>query len=353
MLLSLPAELQLTILSKLDEKSLCRIARTCTLLHELTKDDSLWSKVISRQFNTTCKISTNFSPRVFYKTILHPFKKLLGIWKRHDIQFYGGGLVKISAKENCIEVCCLDVPLTHDIEDSMRVSGRLSITCDNSGNVRIQIGEEIVAETLPKIEWLENGRLHFYIKENDKLASIDLICSPLKEPKPRIENFPIAEGIFLGTYGGHGLEIIQLTLPDELTTMKDSYGLKITGDPNVACEKVTFRIIDEDCLDPEPADFDSIEDIEQLYHNPRYIKYSEGGTFDFDPPGDMYMDSPLKFKQCKGMWRGEAQVAWHGGVNPRFIPAIFVHFHEDYFGVLFLELGSMSMYRRVTKEIFT
>ena len=47
---------------------------------------------------------------------------------------------------------------------------------------------------------------------------------------------PISPGIFKGTYGGHGIEIIAIDYPTE-DTLK---AVKLTGDPNVPMNKVTF-----------------------------------------------------------------------------------------------------------------
>jgi hypothetical protein len=48
---------------------------------------------------------------------------------------------------------------------------------------------------------------------------------------------PLASGLFQGDYGLHGIELIAVTLP----THETMQGLKLTGDPNVPMDKITFK----------------------------------------------------------------------------------------------------------------
>ena len=50
---------------------------------------------------------------------------------------------------------------------------------------------------------------------------------------------PIPEGIFKGSYGPHGTELIHLKYHEESGTVFFS-GTKVTGDPNVPVGKQTF-----------------------------------------------------------------------------------------------------------------
>ena len=50
----------------------------------------------------------------------------------------------------------------------------------------------------------------------------------------------IRPGVFVAEYGSHGLEMIHF---------RDGQGVKITGDPNVPYNEVTFRVTSKDRVD--------------------------------------------------------------------------------------------------------
>ena len=71
----------------------------------------------------------------------------------------------------------------------------------------------------------------------------------LEEPRTNIHKFPLTEGIFLGDYGAHGIEVVQLQIRQLPTTVAGTQGVKVTGDPNITFGEITFRITDDRCLD--------------------------------------------------------------------------------------------------------
>ena len=58
-----------------------------------------------------------------------------------------------------------------------------------------------------------------------------------------------------------------------------------------------------------------------------------------------------KYKQCNFRFIGEGQIAQHNFDNPSMTPAHIVIFDENNFGVLFLELSSMSLFSRVKENL--
>ena len=58
-----------------------------------------------------------------------------------------------------------------------------------------------------------------------------------------------------------------------------------------------------------------------------------------------------KYKQCNFRFIGEGQIAQNNFENPSMIPAHIVIFDENNFGVLFLELRSMSLFSRVEENL--
>lgn len=64
----------------------------------------------------------------------------------------------------------------------------------------------------------------------------DLLITP---PKGHSMPLPITAGLFKGSYGPHGTELIHLRYHEESGTVFFS-GTKVTGDPNVPVGKQTF-----------------------------------------------------------------------------------------------------------------
>ena len=59
---------------------------------------------------------------------------------------------------------------------------------------------------------------------------------------------PIQPGLFQANYGPHGNELIRLEVPTDKSIM-GMKGIKVTGDPNVPFDKITFEIDAAGCLD--------------------------------------------------------------------------------------------------------
>merc|ERR1712059_64263 len=126
-------------------------------------------------------------------------------------------------------------------------------------------------------------------------------------------------------------------------------GLKVTGDPNVPFNEVTFNLVDgANCLDMSLEDQATMDGVQEFMAEPRHVPYQEGLSMDFVVPAGMWAGNHVGWKSCKGRWAAEAQIAAEMFQNPKFISAQFVLFSEDEFAVLFLELNSLSLFHRET-----
>ena len=85
-----------------------------------------------------------------------------------------------------------------------------------------------------------------------------------------------------------------------------------------------------------------------LDDSPAHLDFQPGLELDFVPPANCYGDEAISYRSCRGRWLCECQVAGHGFHDPRFIRGNFILFHEDCFAVLFLDIQSISLYRRVS-----
>eukprot|EP00092_Neocalanus_flemingeri_P001842 GFUD01001963.1.p1 GENE.GFUD01001963.1~~GFUD01001963.1.p1 ORF type:complete len:429 (+),score=77.61 GFUD01001963.1:49-1335(+) len=158
---------------------------------------------------------------------------------------------------------------------------------------------------------------------------------------------PLPEGLFKGDYGPHGVELIHLQVPE--VGIKGLKGLKVTGDPNVPFDKITFEVDEDRCLNIPDEVQQSCNSIIQFHQNPQYVSYQEGLSLNFQLPDHCHgtENFPRSLTHCKGRWSCKCQIAGNGFNDPQMIPGNFIMFDDDLFAVLFLELNSLSMYIRV------
>ena len=169
--------------------------------------------------------------------------------------------------------------------------------------------------------------------------------------------FFIAIDIFLGTYGAHGIEIIELKYPS-LNVLE---GIKITGDPNIPINKVTFRADLSKAIvlskeEQETADCESLIST---------IELSSFQCFDFGSdqnsqspvlqpflvPRDARQRAKIEYEHCFYRFQGEGQVSPDNYSDPSFIPAHIIVFNCDTLGVLFLPLKSILTFSRVREDL--
>jgi len=159
----------------------------------------------------------------------------------------------------------------------------------------------------------------------------------------------VAEGLFKGDYGPHGVELIHIQTPP--VGFKDLRGLKITGDPNVPFSKMTFEVEDDLCLNIPPDSQRSCNSILEFHQDPQYVDYQAGLRLPFTTPEYCHGTESLpdNLTHCAGRWKCRCQIAGVGFINEETIPGNFIIFNENLFAVIFLELNSLSLYSRVTE----
>jgi len=171
----------------------------------------------------------------------------------------------------------------------------------------------------------------------------------LNEPNAGDRRPPLRPGLFKGTYGAHGIELINLVIP-EGSSMFNAAGVKVTGDPNVPCGEKSFVVDSIRCLDMSLETQSSMEAIEAFMEDPSFIfpEDEEGDLveMDFRLPDDCYERESIQLNKCKGRWSCQCQIAQNMHFNPRTIPGNFILFNDDLFAVLFIELRSISLYHR-------
>ena len=85
----------------------------------------------------------------------------------------------------------------------------------------------------------------------------------------------LLEGLFKGDYGPHGVELIHLQAPH--SGIKGLKGIKVTGDPNVPFDKITFEVDNDRCLNiPEEAQ-QTCNSIIQFHQDPQFVDYQVKG----------------------------------------------------------------------------
>jgi len=166
---------------------------------------------------------------------------------------------------------------------------------------------------------------------------------------------PISPGIFKGTYGAHGIEIIELNYP----SINVVEGVKITGDPNVPMKKVTFRANLSKAIvlskeEQEMADCESLQSAMELCSFQRFdFNSDQDSSRRFNHSSCLrtpYQRANLdRYERCLYRFVGEGQVSSIDYSDPSFIPAHVIVFDCDTFGVLFLPLKSISLYSRINE----
>lgn len=167
---------------------------------------------------------------------------------------------------------------------------------------------------------------------------------------------PIARGIFKGNYGPHGTELIAIDYPSD----GKMEGTKLTGDPNVPMNKVSFWadltkamvLTREDQTGVDCQMLMSSNDL-FTYQNINFKSDVQPLPQPFILPPDAYDRSvDQNFKNCLYRFLGEGQIASHNYVNSEFIGAHVMIFDCDSIGVLFGAIGSMTVYSRVKEDFY-
>ncbi|XP_023616864.1 F-box only protein 31 isoform X2 [Myotis lucifugus] len=209
-----------------------------------------------------------------------------------------------------------------------------------------------------------------YTSQYDNCLTYRRIYLPPSHPDDLIR-----PGLFKGTYGSHGLEIVMLSFHG-----KHARVTKITGDPNIPAGQQTVEIdlmhriqlpnVENLCNFNELSRI-VLEAQEQVrQEQQRQEDRTEDGEGSGPPtevrePGNEgaapLKEEPVQFvlpvgvssrnenypRTCRMCFYGTGLIAGHGFTSPERTPGVFILFDEDRFGFIWLELKSFSLYSRV------
>ena len=171
-------------------------------------------------------------------------------------------------------------------------------------------------------------------------------------------------GFFVGDYGGHGTEIALVRYrrasdddgnDDDADADADDddghilEGFKVTGDPNIPKQKITFRAFLNKPVFPTKEQQMSKELLKEVESQAPSSDAAEGQPQRFYLPSDIYfdMDEETLPKYSRGRFEAKMQIAEHGYRNPSFTKSQLVVFNPELFGLLIFELDSFMLFQRV------
>nr|XP_006814768.1 PREDICTED: F-box only protein 31-like [Saccoglossus kowalevskii] len=380
-ILSLPPELLTYLLSFLPGVDLPRAASVCKQFNESVAVDLVWQKRCNVEYGVD-KLEGWRKPtfRDMYAKILHPYGYLLGLWQP-EIGPYGG-LVYIEVVYGSILATLYQPPCDPNVTAPLRKKACFSITLTEDGRTELRClkgpkgphkcvitSVSITALHFHSYElqaWLEEELgnseefLHDHIQELLLMkfmikSQYETVClyKRIHLPEP-MHNVPIQPGLFKGTYGSHGVEVVNLTYQD-----MQILGTKVTGDPNVpACQ----LSIEADLSEPlrlsleqqqtlailELVDKEDVIVRDQGLGEEQPFKLPHGVS---DRGMNHIQDRIHKtITTCRARYFGTGLIASHGFMNSSRTPGHLIVFSEDVFGFLWLELRSLSIYSRVHEK---
>ncbi|XP_064437073.1 F-box only protein 31 isoform X3 [Mirounga angustirostris] len=394
-LLELPPELLVEIFASLPGTDLPSLAQVCTKFRRILHTDTIWRRRCREEYGVcenlrklditgvSCRdvYAKRINPRVksgrfmkilpdyehmeyrdVYTCLLHRYRHILGLWQP-DIGPYGGLL-------NVVE-----------FRTWLREEWGRTL-------------EDIFHEHMQELILMK----FIYTSQYDNCLTYRRIYLPPSHPDDLIR-----PGLFKGTYGSHGLEIVMLSFHG-----KRARGTKITGDPNIPAGQQTVEV---DLMHRiQLPDVESLRNFNELSRIVLEVReqvrqeqqQQENGLEDgggrgrqsprepqrgsaqpsvempaekVGEPGDGEAaaaaapapEQPAQCGQgqpfvlpvgvssrnedyprtCRMCFYGTGLIAGHGFTSPERTPGVFILFDEDRFGFIWLELKSFSLYSRV------
>ncbi|KAM9228117.1 F-box only protein 31 isoform 2-T4 [Leptosomus discolor] len=434
-LLELPPELLVQIFGSLPGTDLPSLARVCTTFRRILRTDTIWRRRCREEYGVCENLRkleiTGVSCRDVYAKLLHRYRHILGLWQP-DIGPYGGllnvvvdGLFIIGwmylpphdphvddpmrfkplfrihlMERRCATVECMyGHKGPHNGHIQIVKKDEFSTKCNQTDHHRMSGGRQEEFRTWLREEW---GRTledifhehmqelilmkFIYTSQYDNCLTYRRIYLPPSGPDDLIK-----PGLFKGTYGSHGLEIVMLSFHG-----KKAKGTKITGDPNIPAGQQTVEI---DLAHPlQLPDVENLRDFSELSRivlevqeqvrreeqeqehrqeeeersqpaasqpaaKPLGGEGAEGeetaagaeGTAQDKAPASQPFVLPMGVisrnedypRTCRICFYGTGLIAGHGFTSPERTPGVFVLFDDDRFGFIWLELKSFSLYSRI------
>nr|XP_025860735.1 F-box only protein 31 isoform X1 [Vulpes vulpes] len=381
--------------------------------------------------------------RDVYTCLLHRYRHILGLWQP-DIGPYGGLLnvvvdglfiigwmylpphdphvddpmrfkplfrVHLMERKSATVECMYGHRGPHNGHIQIVKKDEFSTKCNQTDHHRMSGGRQEEFRTWLREEW---GRTledifhehmqelilmkFIYTSQYDNCLTYRRIYLPPSHPDDLIR-----PGLFKGTYGSHGLEIVMLSFHG-----KCARGTKITGDPNIPAGQQTVEI---DLMHRiQLPDVESLRNFNELSRIVLEVReqvrqeqqQQENGPEDGEGRGQQSPREPQRGpaqpsaelpaekgresrdgeaeaaappapeqpaqsgqgqpfvlpvgvssrnedypRTCRMCFYGTGLIAGHGFTSPERTPGVFILFDEDRFGFIWLELKSFSLYSRV------
>ncbi|KAK8739748.1 hypothetical protein OTU49_003178 [Cherax quadricarinatus] len=385
-LTELPREVLVFILRWCKARDLAALASTCSLFHQLTSDEHLWKYLCWRDFSIDQpELGPIDKYRKLYTNLLHRYGYMLGVYQSQvapccglvEIRYKAGSLEGVhwepSLEQNILAPLnesivftidgneeppkCLCIPHIYPHTCTLEIDKRKGVVtqyCSNSGMHVQKIGDHFGFNTLD----LRVEPRKIYLTFLNEVIGRGLSHMPLILPTPSdvpdalkakdgsIPEHIMTPGLFQGTYGSHGLELILFRYKDE----NEIHGHKVTGDTNVYAGKISVKIL---LKYPMKLSVEIQGSISALKDVQPKISHTSSELCEqvFILPADCHKASntPLP-ERCKARFHGFGQVAFLWFQNPHFVPVQVIVFNNDLLGVLWLELEKFSLYSRIKKE---
>ncbi|CAN9499147.1 unnamed protein product [Ophioblennius macclurei] len=436
----LPPELLVEIFSLLPGTVLPNVALVCKKFRQILNTETIWRRRCMEEFGMKEDLrkmeAGGVSSQDLYVKLLHPYRHILGLWQP-DIGPYGGLLNVVV--DGLFIIGWMYLP-PHDprVEDPMRrrplfrihmweskkatvecmyghkgphkgdiqtvKKDEFSTKCNQTDHHRMPGGRQEEFRTWLEEEWGRTLEEIFhehmqelilmkfiYTSQYDNCLTYRRIYLPPAMPTDLLQ-----PGLFKGTYGSHGLEIVMLSFHG-----LSARATKLTGDPNVPAGQLTLDVdLSRPVVLPELEQQRSIEELSRLVlgvHEQvqREVAQQAGGssstarhpaegsrssadaaeematdhgacsdgcqpgtttsnaneTHPFVLPFGVMARNEVYPRTCRKCFYGTGLIAGHGFTSPERTPGLFVLFDEDRFGFIWLELKSFSLYSRLTDHL--
>ncbi|KAM8891280.1 F-box only protein 31 [Spinachia spinachia] len=438
-LAELPPELLVEIFSLLPGTALPNVALVGKKFRQILNTETIWRRRCMAEFGMKEDLRRmevgGVSSRDLYVKLLHPYRNILGLWQP-DIGPYGGLLNVVV--DGLFIIGWMYLP-PHDprVEDPMRrrplfrihmwesnkatvecmyghkgphkgdiqtgKKDEFSTKCNQTDHHRMPGGRQEEFRTWLEEEWGRTLEEIFhehmqelilmkfiYTSQYDNCLTYRRIYLP-----PLMPSDLLHPGLFKGTYGSHGLEIVMLSFHGIYLR-----ATKLTGDPNVPAGQLTLDVdLSRPVVLPDLEHQRNIEELSRLVlgvhaevqreeqekatDTAAAIRGAAEGacgnagaadwveedrvtcsdrcqpTTSTSPPEAQPFVLPLGVmarnevypRTCRKCFYGTGLIAGHGFTSPERTPGLFVLFDEDHFGFIWLELKSFSLYSRLTDQL--
>jgi len=376
----LPPEIIVRIFVLVGPSDLCSLRSVCSNWRNLVDEEIIWISRAKEDYNISISPSSEISSKIIYQKLLCRYGHLFGVWQRTNLNLYGE-LMEVRYDEDTAAIEFENLRPGHDIyqdlirqkfltlntsslknHDFLTSNEEVVLKCNEEGNQLVIAIPSLTDKNSSPKEWRElleefrktdstrrtEGAVMKFVSvyHNRALYVYKRVLTPewsynlhnkFSSGCPILSEIPA--GVFKGDYGGNGIHLVHL---------RDGQGVKMTGDPNVPFNQVTFRTTSPVRMNLSLETQRSLSLVmEATASHSRETTGPAGDRYKFVVPDGVTQRPLITWRECIGRWAAEAQIASHMFRDPKFIPANLIVFSEDEFAVMFLDLKSISMFHRV------